>query len=370
VFNTVQFDDDVTTTSDISGINELLACGEQCMPSTHVGMGMEAIGNRHGAVDASSSSDKMIVKMSKPILDDGDVSSSHYFGDTIEMKTMGKVISANGDGYNFVPAYGMATQYDNEFGMVKKQTAQGIAVAFAVEDVDSDKYIPAAVEFDPDAKPPLFENRRFRLYGLVACLVFVIALAAILFSVALGTERDSKYDTNMPTQIPIPYRETLGIREKIARIISSDKLEETNDPFSKALLWITHVDPLMLLPNHPSFIQRYLLASIYYSTTDTKTWYYCNPPSIVDNETNACIYEKFINVTVDNKILVRTKIDWIRWLSNTSECDWAGITCNEKTGYVSELDLCKQSVFEGKYNVKFASNVFHYSIFAFVCALV
>lgn len=49
----------------------------------------------------------------------------------------------------------------------------GLAVATAVAPDDEPEYVYNAIEYDPDAKPPLHRNRRFRLYtyfalGLIA----------------------------------------------------------------------------------------------------------------------------------------------------------------------------------------------------------
>ena len=47
-----------------------------------------------------------------------------------------------------------------------EKNTEGLAVAVPV--AGEDDSIPEAVEYDPDAKPPLYRNRRFRLYSLLA----------------------------------------------------------------------------------------------------------------------------------------------------------------------------------------------------------
>jgi hypothetical protein len=53
-----------------------------------------------------------------------------------------------------------------------------IAITIAIDGDDAkaevDKIVSVhATEYDPDSKPPLYKNRRCRLYGLGGCCVFV-----------------------------------------------------------------------------------------------------------------------------------------------------------------------------------------------------
>ena len=50
-------------------------------------------------------------------------------------------------------------------------TEDGLAVAMAVDAGAEDDYVYAAIEYDPDSKPPLHRNRRFRVY---TCLAIVL----------------------------------------------------------------------------------------------------------------------------------------------------------------------------------------------------
>jgi len=47
----------------------------------------------------------------------------------------------------------------------------GLAVATAIDPDEEESYIYNAIEYDPDAKPPLHKNRRFRVYSCLALLL-------------------------------------------------------------------------------------------------------------------------------------------------------------------------------------------------------
>jgi hypothetical protein len=47
----------------------------------------------------------------------------------------------------------------------------GLAVATAIDPDEEEAYIYNAIEYDPDAKPPLHKNRRFRVYSYLALLL-------------------------------------------------------------------------------------------------------------------------------------------------------------------------------------------------------
>jgi hypothetical protein len=210
---------------------------------------------------------------------------------------------------------------DLEFGAYGLPTENGLAVAFAVtEEENEDTYIPSAVEFDPDAKPPIYHNRRFRLY---ACLAIVVILAGTVASVVgILFTRDETATVEPP---PLPYRATLGIREAIEDFVGSDQLEDPANPYRKALDWIQDVDPLKLKPADAKFKQRFLVAYLYFATSAKKPWSSdCIPPINNDNETQ-CTYKTL--VTIDP--ITYYSIDSQKFLTGSEECDWGGVFCDD-----------------------------------------
>jgi hypothetical protein len=202
---------------------------------------------------------------------------------------------------------------------------EGLAVAFAVEEDDDDIFIPAAVEYDPDAKPPMYRNRRFRLYAFLAFVVLVVVAVGAAVGVTLS--QDNTTETAAP--IPLDPREQVGIRENVERVIGSDKLDDQSSPYAKALNWITFTDPMQLTPDAPNFMQRYLAAYLYYATTEKRPWYSCNPPNETAGEDSNCLFQKLVGIDPPEY----APIPWNRWLSEAHECQWAGVFCDQQEMY-------------------------------------
>ena len=215
---------------------------------------------------------------------------------------------------------------DLEYGVYGGPGENGLAVAVAVEEDDEDMFIPSAVEYDPDAKPPMYRNRRFRLYAFLAIVVVVVVTIGAAVGITLSNKRE----------IPeIPYRETLGIRENIERIVGSDVLDDYTNAYRKALDWITYDDPKAITPDDKTFAQRFYAAYFYFATSVKHPWSGgCNPP--VGEEPDHCMYNRLVST---NPIEYST-IPWVRWLSGQSECNWAGVGCDEN-GQLRTIELSK-----------------------------
>jgi hypothetical protein len=199
----------------------------------------------------------------------------------------------------------------------------GLAVAVAVEEEDEDVFIPAAVEYDPDAKPPMYRNRRFRLYALLAFFVVVVVAIGAAVGVTMG-KKNEYHNTPSPTSAPTSLRESFGIRQQVERVIGTDLLNDPKSPYSKALEWITFEDPLALTPNDQNFVQRYVAVYFYYATTVEGPWLSCNPPANPHTDPSTCQFKKLGGIFP----LTYFDVPWNRWLSSANECDWAGITCD------------------------------------------
>jgi hypothetical protein len=223
-------------------------------------------------------------------------------------KSDGRELSNDG----LLPHGGVAS--DVEYGEYGGVNEEGLAVAFAVEEDDDDMYIPSAVEYDPDAKPPMYRNRRFRLYAFLAIVVVIVATIGAAVGITLSQE-----------EVPeIPYRETLGIRENVEKVVGADALEDLGSPYRMALDWIIHKDPQQQTPDNPSFLQRYFAAYMYYATSEKQPWHSCAPAK--EGEDSDCIYLELL----DSSALDYIEVPWKRWLSDLSECAWAGVYCNDR----------------------------------------
>jgi hypothetical protein len=212
-----------------------------------------------------------------------------------------------------------------EFGEYGGDEEDGLAIAVAVEEGDNDMHLPAAVEYDPDAKPPMYRNRRFRMYMCLALTAVVVGTLGAVLGLTM---------TNEEAPQELPYRATLGIRENIARIVTNEQLDDYGSAYSKALDWIMYADPIATTPDNPNFFQRYLLAYFYYATSEKKLWDACTPP--VEGESDTCEYI-FLEDRLEDR---KTKRNARRWLSGTDECLWAGIDC-DNSFQVRGIELSK-----------------------------
>jgi hypothetical protein len=254
---------------------------------------------------------------------------------------------------------------NNNAGEEPSFTLDGLIVATAVETLDNeDEYIYSAIEYDPDSKPPIHRNRRFRLYTCLSLLIVAVVVSITVVYVTRGAKTDiietviklEDMPTNTPTESPTSNREASGIKEQIESgiLLRNVTFDDTtiDDPKYRALQWILHDDQLQLDSNDPTLYQRYVLAVVVYSF-DSLAWAVCgNHRSAMEeddveggitNTTNATtpIMVDYViedcEITSQTTGLVETKKVW---LSSTGECDWYGVICSED-GVVRGLELSK-----------------------------
>jgi len=227
---------------------------------------------------------------------------------------------------------GLLDDADLEYGVYDAaDNPDGLAVAVPVPEEDENVFIPSAVEYDPDAKPPVHQSKRFRMYAFLA--LFLLVLVGVGAGVGIPLAKNKREDDQ-----PVNYRETLGIREFVERVIGTEVLDDESSPSFKALRWITFNDPLQLLPQNPVFLQRFLLADFYFSTSMERPWDSCNPPNLEEGEDDKCVYGKLESLT---PTVQRTpRAGSVRWVSGQHECEWVGVTCDEEN-QVRDVDLSK-----------------------------
>jgi len=242
------------------------------------------------------------------------------------------------------------------YGTAPNVEAQGtggqeLAVATAVEGEDEPDYVYAAIEYDPNSKPPLHKHRRFRIYTFVALLVITVSIIVMAMYITKVSKADKIVNitynlTNRPTLSPTPsptsLREASGILEQLeAGVLRRDETfdaMEAGDPRLLALDWILHRDGMQLVSDDVNLYQRFVLAVFAYSL-DSFAWYSCGKLGenfTVNIEEDV---EKFPeNVCpVWNPYINRTETFGV-WLSSTPECTWFGITCSDD-GVVKGIEL-------------------------------
>jgi len=222
------------------------------------------------------------------------------------------------------PHGGIIDQF-NEDGFMPETDMGPLAVAVAISPDEERLFIPFAIEYDPDSKPPIYKNRRFRFYLLAGgILLFAITVSAVL---AVITRSDSFAPTE--TAAPTSLREsfmTSSREEKIWKVIlkeigETSFLGDTDSATARALKWIMYEDQLNLTEGSENLVQRFICVLFYLSTSN---WLTCNRP--LPGESSNCTGKKLISIEPD--LLYEDKPGSLRWLSHTHECYWNGIECD------------------------------------------
>ena len=163
------------------------------------------------------------------------------------------VVSATEDDPNneIIPS---SVPEDPEGGLFSED---GLAVAMAVDTAAEDEFIYAAIEYDPDSKPPLHKNRRFRMYSCIALIIVLSVTVIVVVYITKSTKADEIVSLSVnytsppsrsPTAAPTTNREASGIKEQIeagvlqrgVKFDDSDK----KDPRWMVLQWILFKDQM------------------------------------------------------------------------------------------------------------------------------
>jgi len=195
-----------------------------------------------------------------------------------------------------------------------------------------------AVEYDPNAKPPFYRNRRLELYGFLGLIIFM-AVIAVAVIVALTNNEDASPQEPTATAPPMTSLERSYREQFIVEV--GEQVNEVGSAYDRAADWIMFEDPLNLPPDAPNLIQRYLLALFWFVTTRNgkKQWNSCNPP--LENETDTCVFQEvgFNNAVVEYTVY-RNVTSMTRWMAGTHECEWIGIFCDSSYNLIV-LEVCK-----------------------------
>lgn len=144
------------------------------------------------------------------------------------------------------------------------------------------------------------------------------------------TQFPSSSPSISPTSVPTVEGCTVSADVRTARILqllrSVADPEAIADPQTdqgKATEWLLNEDPRKICPDHPKILQRWALAVVYFATGGD-LWFQCSNSILATDECGAV-------VPFEGKQ---------RFLSGFSECEWAGITCDD-LDCVEELEFGK-----------------------------
>lgn len=141
------------------------------------------------------------------------------------------------------------------------------------------------------------------------------------------TKAPTSSDTDSPTMAPTrncnlrPEKRNKEILERLSSVSSKDDLRDFTTPQGMAYEFITEDDKAQLCPDDDNLTQRYIAAVLYYST-EGAGWAECFEG---DRDCGKGI-SKYGGKEA--------------FLSEDSECDWAGLTCN-RSGQLERIELCK-----------------------------
>jgi hypothetical protein len=170
---------------------------------------------------------------------------------------------------------GIGAAPDVEKGTFQEIRDDKLAVAVAINEDDVEGELEKlvsvyAIEYDPNSKPPLYKNRRFRIYGLGGCclicgLLIVLVSISVKNNIARGGKGSDaiKYvfltstPTVSPTDIPTNARENL-YRKFLAEEVSP-LVFEPGSPHFMASEWILNEDPQQMEIDNPRLLQRYVV---------------------------------------------------------------------------------------------------------------
>ena len=194
----------------------------------------------------------------------------------------------SGEGIEVEPQFSLTGEGQDPGTPNDGTNADGLAVARAVAPDDEPDFVYAAVEYDPDAKPPLHKNRRFRLYTYFALFLIVVVVALVVVYITSITEetvvdekivRLTSSPTPKATSAPTTMREAQGLIEQLQEgvLLRNENFDamRATDPRRMALDWILHKDDQRLVSDSINLYQRFGLAVLAYSM-DSKAWKVCD----------------------------------------------------------------------------------------------
>ena len=241
---------------------------------------------------------------------------------------------------------GMAVAPDVEHGVTEANKEDDLVVAIAIdEEAEESKYIASAVEYDPDAKPPLFKNRRARLWAYIGCaMLVVIIIIAVVAAVVIGPDEVDVIElTNSPTESPsaAPTSSDQGLLfDFLESELGNSRVYDSGSPHYKAAKWILEEDPMQRGVEDRFLLQRYLLAFLYFHSSEKKPWRSCGKPETIEEGVpSTCVFQEFGRNATDH-IIYTPEEGAIPWLSEHDECSWEGVLC-EGSDTVLGIELCK-----------------------------
>ncbi|CAB9510187.1 leucine Rich Repeat [Seminavis robusta] len=193
---------------------------------------------------------------------------------------------------------------------------QGMQVATPVEDKQKTKASPA------------------KAYGVIF-MVGLVVILAVSFGVVCASRSTNPVASHYRAwNIRKQLEESMGDGDYYFETSEHNEFQDVA-LHNRALDWLVVDDPLQLDADASNLLQRYLLALFYYQTSQNGPWLNCAPPIKGSQERTMCYFSR-------SGFPGESEAPAMRWLSGTSECQWAGVVCVD--GVVEGLEFSKNNI--------------------------
>ena len=181
-------------------------------------------------------------------------------------------------------------------------------LAVAVEVIDDEEIVDAE-EIDLDK-----QKEKMKKYKIIAGVVIVVVVV-IVAVLAYFLTQDEATDTSTPspTASPTSSRRVQNKAVLEENVSQASALDDMSSAEYKAFHWISEEDKSGVQSTDQNFLQRYVLAELFYATGGENWGTDCYP-----NYTSACNEVDFLDVA--------------------NECKWHGVICDD-SGAVTELHV-------------------------------
>jgi hypothetical protein len=211
------------------------------------------------------------------------------------------------------------------------------AAAVAIPVDEDDELIPKQTATPANERGPLARKNSQQIYSCAFLGALLVISGIVVGSICGSGLCSNPSATQSSTEAPTTFRDMLAhdIQQNLEASLGFNYfMDKSQSPHilaqrQKALEWMVHADPLQLEPDADNLLQRFVLVAFYYLTSQQKPWTSCIPPNGTQGDT--CILSPFYH---------SEEVYGTRWLSGSSECEWAGVFCY-KGGVVDELYLRK-----------------------------
>eukprot|EP00978_Attheya_sp_CCMP212_P024644 scaffold77764_cov48-Attheya_sp.AAC.2 len=190
----------------------------------------------------------------------------------------------------------------------------------AVEAYIADLYVEpmAVVQVMSEQEEIKQEVQKYRRYGICFACLLVVTVVSIVVPISLTLfepKKEKVFNTESPSPMPSSVPSTspsaapssigfVGVMNAVSNITSMELFLDQSSPQYKAAKYMADEDPNGIRPvNDSRFLQRYALATFFFSTNG-ESWKRCNPGNLCPGTFST-------------------------WLSDSDECDWMGIFCND-----------------------------------------